>query len=385
MSFQYTKSLPPKMHEEVSLDIPNTHRFRLNCKLNLITKQALEIAINIWTTIVELPQFSIVAFPLSMRRKYSVEQNEEFYLAAAKTYQDTFDVRNCISPSGQVVKEVFFAAYRDRFGYGLGLFKTKEEAKRMRDGITKFFKARFVEKMQRYTNKGMDFEQLMALVMGEFQPYLLTCDIHDAVHTFKRTLDADIQQLQARKTTTQKASCQFTPKLMRPGCSLALRTSLPDRRGKFQSSRTRSRGFQLCRPSSTAAAPRARVPLRRKSNQPLYRGSLLHSSDYDLEYASNLVIQSLNLSHLTFRRIYNCLEHILKCHSPSPHYFWRVSNSTHLVWVNKYIQYQIDKPGTSGDSHARSQTYSKSARPDRTQLCCRRFKEQENILGSRKK
>ena len=116
-------------------------------------------------------------------------------------FQEAFGANNCISPSGQVVKEVFFAAYRDRFGYGLGLFKTKEEAKRMRDGATKFFKARFVEKMQRYTNKGMDFEQLMALVMGEFQPYLLTCDIHDAVNSFKRTLDADIQQLQARKTT----------------------------------------------------------------------------------------------------------------------------------------------------------------------------------------
>ncbi|CAL5976380.1 Hypothetical_protein [Hexamita inflata] len=146
-----------------------------------------------------------------MRRKYSVEQNEEFYLAAAKMFQETFGASNCISPSGQVVKEVFFAAYRDRFGYGLGLFKTKEEAKRMRDGITKFFKARFVEKMQRYTNKGMDFEQLMALVMGEFQPYLLTCDIRDAVHTFKRTLDADIQQLQARKTTVQQTSCKYTP------------------------------------------------------------------------------------------------------------------------------------------------------------------------------
>ncbi|CAL5987852.1 Hypothetical_protein [Hexamita inflata] len=151
-----------------------------------------------------------------MRRKYSVEQNEEFYQAAAKTYQDTFNVSNCISPSGQVVKEVFFAAYRDRFGYGLGLFKTKEEAKRMRDGITKFFKARFVEKMQRYTNKGMDFEQLMALVMGEFQPYLLTCDIHDAVHTFKRTLDADIQQLQARKTTVIQTSCKSRPQADAP-------------------------------------------------------------------------------------------------------------------------------------------------------------------------
>ncbi|CAL5976434.1 Hypothetical_protein [Hexamita inflata] len=146
-----------------------------------------------------------------MRRKYSVEQNEEFYLVAAKTYQDIFDVRNCISPSGQVAKEVFFPAYRDRFGYGLGLFKTKEEAKRMRDGVTKFFKARFVEKMQRYTNKGMDFEQLMALVMGEFQPYLLTCDIHDAVHTFKRTLDADIQQLQARRMAASGSRPQFTP------------------------------------------------------------------------------------------------------------------------------------------------------------------------------
>ncbi|CAL5987729.1 Hypothetical_protein [Hexamita inflata] len=146
-----------------------------------------------------------------MRRKYSVEQNEEFYLVAAKTYQDIFDVRNCISPSGQVAKEVFFPAYRDRFGYGLGLFKTKEEAKRMRDGVTKFFKARFVEKMQRYTNKGMDFEQLMALVMGEFQPYLLTCDVHAAIHTFKRTLDADIQQLQARRTAVSRSRPQFTP------------------------------------------------------------------------------------------------------------------------------------------------------------------------------
>ncbi|CAL6109200.1 Hypothetical_protein [Hexamita inflata] len=135
-------------------------------------------------------------FPLIMRQKYTQEQNEAFYLDAAKMYQETFGVNNCISPSGAVAKEVFFPAYRDRFGYGLGLFTTKEEAKRMRDGITKFFKAMFVEKMERYTDKGIAFEQIMFRVTSEFEPYMLRSDIDNAVLLFKKSLDKQIVQLQ---------------------------------------------------------------------------------------------------------------------------------------------------------------------------------------------
>ncbi|CAL6112627.1 Hypothetical_protein [Hexamita inflata] len=131
-----------------------------------------------------------------MRQKYTQEQNEAFYLDAAKMYQEAFGVNNCISPSGQVVKEVFFPAYRDRFGYGLGLFTIKEEAKRMRDGVTKFFKARFVEKMERYTDKGIAFEQIMFRVTSEFEPYMLRSDIDNAVLLFKKSLDKQIVQLQ---------------------------------------------------------------------------------------------------------------------------------------------------------------------------------------------
>ncbi|CAL6112629.1 Hypothetical_protein [Hexamita inflata] len=131
-----------------------------------------------------------------MRQKYTQEQNEAFYLDAAKMYQEAFGVNNCISPSGQVVKEVFFPAYRDRFGYGLGLFTIKEEAKRMRDGITKFFKARFVEKMEHYTDKGIAFEQIMFRVTSEFEPYMLRSDIDNAVLLFKKSLDKQIVQLQ---------------------------------------------------------------------------------------------------------------------------------------------------------------------------------------------
>ncbi|CAL6114655.1 Hypothetical_protein [Hexamita inflata] len=131
-----------------------------------------------------------------MRQKFTQEQNEAFYLDAAKMYQEAFGVNNCISPSGQVVKEVFFPAYRDRFGYGLGLFKTKEEAKRMRDGITKFFKARFVEKMERYTDKGLAFEQIMSKVISEFEPFMMTNDIQSAIQTFKKQLDKQIVQMQ---------------------------------------------------------------------------------------------------------------------------------------------------------------------------------------------
>ncbi|CAL6114657.1 Hypothetical_protein [Hexamita inflata] len=131
-----------------------------------------------------------------MRQKFTQEQNEAFYLAAAKMFQETFGVNNCISPSGQVVKEVFFPAYRDRFGYGLGLFTTKEEAKRMRDGITKFFKARFVEKMERYTDKGLAFEQIMSKVISEFEPFMMTNDIQSAIQTFKKQLDKQIVQMQ---------------------------------------------------------------------------------------------------------------------------------------------------------------------------------------------
>ncbi|CAL5976296.1 Hypothetical_protein [Hexamita inflata] len=130
-----------------------------------------------------------------MRQKFTQEQNEAFYLAAAKMFQEAFGANNCISPSGQVVKEVFFAAYRDRFGYGLGLFKTKEEAKRMRDGITKFFKARFVEKMERYASKGVEVDQMIQNVTIEFQAYLLTSDIKDAVQTYKKALDIQIFDL----------------------------------------------------------------------------------------------------------------------------------------------------------------------------------------------
>ncbi|CAL5976294.1 Hypothetical_protein [Hexamita inflata] len=120
-----------------------------------------------------------------MRQKFTQEQNEAFYLVAAKMFQEAFGANNCISPSGQVVKEVFFAAYRDRFGYGLGLFKTKEEAKRMRDGITKFFKARFVEKMERYTSKGVEVDQMPE--RDERVPGLPAdhSDIKDAVQTYK--------------------------------------------------------------------------------------------------------------------------------------------------------------------------------------------------------
>ncbi|CAL6112675.1 Hypothetical_protein [Hexamita inflata] len=131
-----------------------------------------------------------------MRQKFTQEQNEAFYLAAAKMFQETFGANNCISPSGQVVKEVFFPAYRDRFGYGLGLFKTKEEAKRMRDGVTKFFKARFVEKMERYTDKGLAFEQIMSKVISEFEPFMMTNDIQSAIQTFKKQLDKQIVQMQ---------------------------------------------------------------------------------------------------------------------------------------------------------------------------------------------
>ncbi|CAL5976320.1 Hypothetical_protein [Hexamita inflata] len=131
-----------------------------------------------------------------MRQKFTQEQNEAFYLAAAKMFQEAFGANNCISPSGQVVKEVFFAAYRDRFGYGLGLFKTKEEAKRMRDGITKFFKARFVEKMERYTSKGVEVDQILSKVISEFEPFMMTSDIQSAIQIFKKSLDKQIVEMQ---------------------------------------------------------------------------------------------------------------------------------------------------------------------------------------------
>jgi len=110
-------------------------------------------------------------------------------------YQERFVVNKYISAAGSLEKEVFFPVYRDHFGYGLGLFKTKEEAKRMRDGITKFFKSKFVEKMEQYTSKGMEFDQIMHRVTGEFEPYMMTSDINNAVLVFKKTLDRQISDL----------------------------------------------------------------------------------------------------------------------------------------------------------------------------------------------
>ncbi|CAL5976312.1 Hypothetical_protein [Hexamita inflata] len=116
-----------------------------------------------------------------MRQKFTQEQNEAFYLAAAKMFQEAFGANNCISPSGQVVKEVFFAAYRDRFKYGLGLFTPKKRPSACETASP---------------SKGVEVDQILSKVISEFEPFMMTSDIQSAIQIFKKSLDKQIVEMQ---------------------------------------------------------------------------------------------------------------------------------------------------------------------------------------------
>ncbi|CAL5987850.1 Hypothetical_protein [Hexamita inflata] len=108
------------------------------------------------------------------------------------------------------------------------------------------------------------------------------------------------------------------------------------------------------------------------------------------------VLRILTIFIFPYEFIKYWLEQNFKYHFPSPHCFGRVFNSNPrieqhsqqlhlLVWLNGLELNHIYEAETCYDAHERSPTYSKRVWPDRIQLCCHPFKEQENILGSQKK
>ncbi|CAL6114654.1 Hypothetical_protein [Hexamita inflata] len=137
-----------------------------------------------------------------MRQKFTQEQNEAFYLAAAKMFQETFGANNCISPSGQVVKEVFFPAYRDRFGTAWGSSRPKKKQSACETASPSSSRPGSWRRWSANRQRPR-FEQIMSKVISEFEPF-----------RYERYPECDIKRSR-NNSTNKQFKAEFVLKVLR--------------------------------------------------------------------------------------------------------------------------------------------------------------------------
>ncbi|CAL5976710.1 Hypothetical_protein [Hexamita inflata] len=109
------------------------------------------------------------------KKLYTVDENEKFYIDAAEAYLKTHPQvkrSDIFKPDGDLNKYEFFGRYYKEFNWSRGVFKAKNNAKRMYDGIQRFYIKYFEYSLRVFILKGIKPKEVISRIMWDAQEYI---------------------------------------------------------------------------------------------------------------------------------------------------------------------------------------------------------------------